>query len=93
MGADIDETPQDVRERADTDPCWQRALPLEPAPEGDQLAVALLLSRARGLIDLAQAATDILGNDRFKAGAKQLAVAIGGYGGAAEAAAGLEALG
>ena len=42
---------------------------------------------------IAQAATDILGDDRFKAGAKQLAVAIGGYGGAGEAAAALEALG
>ena len=41
---------------------------------------------------IAQAATDILGDDRFKAGAKQMAVAIGGYGGAAEAAAALESL-
>ena len=42
--------------------------------------------------EIAQAATDILGDDRFKAGAKQMAIAIGGYGGAAEAAGGLEAL-
>lgn len=42
--------------------------------------------------DIAQAATDILGDDRFKAGAKQMAVAIGGYGGSVEAAAALEAL-
>ena len=42
--------------------------------------------------DIAQAATDILGDDRFKAGAKQMAVAIGGYGGATEAASALEAL-
>ena len=42
--------------------------------------------------DIAQAATEILGDDRFKAGAKQMAVAIGAYGGAAEAAAALEAL-
>ena len=42
---------------------------------------------------IAQAATDILGDDRFKAGAKQMAVAIGGYGGAAAAAAALESLG
>lgn len=42
--------------------------------------------------EIAQAATDILGDDRFKAGAKQMAVAIGGYGGAADAAAALEAL-
>ena len=42
--------------------------------------------------EIAQAATDILGDDRFKAGAKQMAVAIGGYGGSVEAAAALEAL-
>jgi len=42
--------------------------------------------------EIAQAATEILGDDRFKAGAKQMAVAIGGYGGASEAAAALEAL-
>ena len=41
---------------------------------------------------IAQAATDILGDDRFKAGAKQMAVAIGGYGGAAAAATALESL-
>jgi MGT family glycosyltransferase len=42
--------------------------------------------------EIAQAATDILGNDRFKAGAKQMAVAIVNYGGATEAAAAIEAL-
>ena len=42
--------------------------------------------------EIALAATDILENDRFKAGAKQMAVAIGGYGGAAEAATALEGL-
>ena len=42
--------------------------------------------------EIAQAARDILGDDRFTAGAKQLAIAIGGYGGAAEAAAALEQL-
>jgi MGT family glycosyltransferase len=41
---------------------------------------------------IAQAATDILGDDRFAAGAKQLAAAIAGYGGAVQAAAALEAL-
>ena len=41
---------------------------------------------------IAQAATDILGDGRFEAGAKQLAVAISGYGGAREAAVALEAL-
>ncbi len=41
---------------------------------------------------IAQAAADILGDDRFNAGAKQLAVAISGYGGAAAAADALESL-
>ncbi|MCW3003790.1 MAG: hypothetical protein JWQ20_3088 [Conexibacter sp.] len=41
---------------------------------------------------IAQAATEILGDDRFEAGAKQMAVAIGGYGGAGAAAAALESL-
>jgi hypothetical protein len=41
---------------------------------------------------IAQGATDILGDDRLKAGAKQMAVTIGGYGGAASAAAALESL-
>ena len=41
---------------------------------------------------IAQAATDILADDRFKAGAKQMAVTIGGYGGAAAAATALESL-
>jgi UDP:flavonoid glycosyltransferase YjiC (YdhE family) len=41
---------------------------------------------------MAQAATDILGDDRYRAGAQRMAVAIGGCGGATEAAAALEAL-
>ena len=41
---------------------------------------------------IAQAATDILGDARFTAGAKQMAVAIGGYGGAAAAVTALESL-
>jgi UDP:flavonoid glycosyltransferase YjiC (YdhE family) len=41
---------------------------------------------------IAQAAMHILGDDRFTAGAKRMAVAIGGYGGAAAAAAALESL-
>jgi UDP:flavonoid glycosyltransferase YjiC (YdhE family) len=41
---------------------------------------------------IAQAATDILGDDSFAAGAKQMAVAVGSYGGAAAAAAALESL-
>jgi UDP:flavonoid glycosyltransferase YjiC (YdhE family) len=43
--------------------------------------------------EVAQAATEILGADRFATGAKQMAVAIAGYGGAAAAAAALESLG
>ncbi|MGH3459161.1 glycosyltransferase, partial [Aeromicrobium sp.] len=41
---------------------------------------------------IAQAAADILGDDSFEVGAKQMAVAIGGYGGAAQAADALESL-
>lgn len=41
---------------------------------------------------IAHAATDILGDDRFKAGAKRMAVAISAYGGAAEAVDALEGL-
>jgi UDP:flavonoid glycosyltransferase YjiC (YdhE family) len=41
---------------------------------------------------IAQAATDILEDDRFKAHAKQMAVTISGYGGATTAAAALESL-
>ena len=41
---------------------------------------------------IGQAAADVLEDDRFKAGAKQLAVAIAGYGGAAQAADTLEGL-
>jgi MGT family glycosyltransferase len=41
---------------------------------------------------IARAATDILGDDRFAAGATQLAAAIAGYGGAAQAAVALESL-
>jgi hypothetical protein len=43
--------------------------------------------------EIARAAVEMLEDDRFKAGAKQMAVAIGGYGGAVEAANALEALG
>jgi MGT family glycosyltransferase len=41
---------------------------------------------------IAQAATDILDDDRYRAGAKHMAVALSAYGGAMEAAAALEAL-
>ena len=43
--------------------------------------------------DIARAAADVLEHDRFKEGAKQLAVVISGYGGAAEAASTMEGLG
>jgi UDP:flavonoid glycosyltransferase YjiC (YdhE family) len=42
---------------------------------------------------IARAATEILRDDRFRTGAKRMAVAMGGCGGAVEAAAALEALG
>lgn len=41
---------------------------------------------------IAQAAKDILGDERFKAGAEQMAVAIAAYGGASDAADALETL-
>jgi len=41
---------------------------------------------------IAEAATEILEDERFKIGAKRMAVAMGGYGGAAEAAVALETL-
>jgi len=41
---------------------------------------------------IAQAAKDILADDRFRAGAKRMAVAMGDYGGAVAAAAALEAV-
>ena len=41
---------------------------------------------------IAQAAADVLGDERFAAGAQHMAATIGGYGGAAEAASALEAL-
>jgi len=41
---------------------------------------------------IAQAAADVLGDGRFAYGAKRMAVAIGGYGGAAQGATALEAL-
>lgn len=52
VGADVDQAPQHVREQVDADPRWQRTLPLEPVPEVEQLAVALLLTRVERLVDL-----------------------------------------
>jgi MGT family glycosyltransferase len=56
------------------------------------LGAGRMLMPDSGAAAIAQAATDILGHDRFKAGAKQMAVVIGGYGGAPAAAAALEGL-
>jgi hypothetical protein len=52
VGANVHEAPQHVRERTDSDLLRQRALALEAAPEVEQLAVALLLTRAQCLINL-----------------------------------------
>ncbi len=53
----------------------------------------MLMPDSTSVGEIANAAADILDDDRFKAGAKQMEVAIGGYGGAAEAATALEGLG
>ena len=62
------------------------------AEQVEALGAGLMLMPDSSPEVIAQAATDILGDDRFQAGAKQMAVAIGGYGGAAAAAAALESL-
>ena len=56
------------------------------------LGAGRMLMPDAGSDAIAQAAKDILADDRFTAGAKQMADAIGGYGGAARAAAALETL-
>jgi MGT family glycosyltransferase len=56
------------------------------------LGVGRMLMADSSPREIAQAAMDILGEDHFATGAKQMAVAIGGYGGAAVAAAALESL-
>ena len=63
------------------------------AEQVQTLGAGLMLMPDSSSDEIASAATDILGDDRYKAGSKQMAVAIGGYGGAAEAAAAMEALG
>jgi UDP:flavonoid glycosyltransferase YjiC (YdhE family) len=63
------------------------------AEQVQNLGAGLMLMPDSSSDAIARAATDILGNDRFTAGAQQLAVAIGGYGGATRAAEALEALG
>jgi MGT family glycosyltransferase len=56
------------------------------------LGAGRMLMPDAGSDAIAQAATETLGDDRFAAGAKQMAVVIGGYGGARAAAAALEGL-
>ena len=63
------------------------------AEQVQALGAGLMLMPDSSAEAIAQAAADILGDDRFNAGAKQMAIAIGGYGGAAAAAAALESLG
>ncbi len=62
------------------------------AEQVQALGAGRMLMPDSGSDAIAQAATDVLGDDRFKAGAKRMAVAIGGYGGAAEGATALESL-
>jgi UDP:flavonoid glycosyltransferase YjiC (YdhE family) len=62
------------------------------AEQVQSLGAGLMLMPDSGSDAIAQAATDILGDDRFTLGAKQMAAAIGRYGGAAAAAAALEAM-
>jgi MGT family glycosyltransferase len=62
------------------------------AEQVQALAAGRMLMPDSSSESIARAATDILGDDRMKAGAKQMAVAIAGYGGAAAAAAALESL-
>ena len=62
------------------------------AEQVQALGAGRMLMPDSGSDAIAQAATDILGDGRFRARAKQMAVAIGGYGGATEAAAALESL-
>ena len=62
------------------------------AEQVQTLGVGRMLSAHSSAEEIAQTAMDILGEERFATGAKQMAIAIGGYGGAAAAAAALEAL-
>ncbi|TNM39775.1 glycosyltransferase family 1 protein [Nocardioides albidus] len=62
------------------------------AGQAQTLGAARMLMPDSSSDTIAQAAADILEDDRFTAAAKQLAVAIGGYGGAAKAATAIEAL-
>ena len=62
------------------------------AEQVQALGAGLMLMPDSSSAVIGQAAADVLEDDRFKAGAKQLAVAIAGYGGAAQAADTLEGL-
>lgn len=62
------------------------------AEQVQTLGAGLMLMPDSSSDEIARAAADVLEDGRFKAGAKQMAVAIGGYGGAAEAATALEGL-
>ena len=63
------------------------------AEQVQTLGAGLMLMPGSSTEDIARAAQEILGDGRFTAGAKQLAVAIEGYGGADAAADALESLG
>jgi MGT family glycosyltransferase len=56
------------------------------------LGVGRMLMADSSAEEIAHAAMDILGEDRFATAAKEMAIAIAGYGGAAAAAAALESL-
>jgi UDP:flavonoid glycosyltransferase YjiC (YdhE family) len=58
----------------------------------EALGAGRMLMPDSGSDAIAEVAAAILGEERFSAGAKQMAVVIAGYGGAAQAAAALEAL-
>ena len=62
------------------------------AEQVQALGAGLMLTPDSSSDTIAEAASDILGDERFRVGAKQVAVAIGSYGGAAAAAAALESL-
>jgi UDP:flavonoid glycosyltransferase YjiC (YdhE family) len=62
------------------------------AEQVQNLGAGRMLMPASSSDAIAQAATDILRDDHFTVGATQMAVAIGGCGGALQAAAALETL-
>jgi UDP:flavonoid glycosyltransferase YjiC (YdhE family) len=62
------------------------------AEQVQNLGAGRMLMPDSGSDVIAQAATDILDDGRYRAGAQQMAATIGGCGGATEAAAALETL-